>query len=692
MFQTRFILGAGVSAAAMALTCASSAAPGIEGCHFGTSGAVINNDDCLNAGASGYFDPNGGCNFVGSPLQGLGLLASPSTTEIEGTTGTFIPFGGTTNTSRDLDWYTFSVDTGSLVTFTIRMNNSLGEGGAVGFDFSQCFVLEGGSCPAGATLYGANGNSCSHIIGPMVLAPGSYTFVVSVPFEVDAGTPIYGCPAAYEAVIDIVPTAFGATCSASTESCIEVHATGGCNDFACCESACNTNPACCTTAWDQSCVDHAVNVCGYFLWSCPTPGPQANDCADSATLVQIGDTVAFDNTDATTDGPNGPSSLCAGDNGMDLWYLIKAPTDGELSVLGCGLNFDSLINVYDVGTSAAFDPANLGTFPQACADDTCGVGGGPTQIVVINALADHYYAVRIGSWFDDANPPVPGSGPVSFEFAQVIFNTGPQRVITDNGVLRNLGLSSGNVAATLTKRHSAVAFTVPAADTNWKVTKIVAKGFMPGAGYAPAGCINLGWQIHNRLPGNPAPTPADQVAAGFIPTPANYDEEADGAANAAWPMSIDGPTLPPGNYYLTVYGDNGGPTMPANWAWFICSEFGIPLLEGGLHGFRSTTIGSPFAFYLLPAQFQVAPGDNPNWLYNNSFRVLGKPIVTCTQTGDQSGNGCVDGADISVILGNWNPVGGGPIGSPGDANCDGFVNGADISIVLGNWLTGPNCP
>lgn len=67
--------------------------------------------------------------------------------------------------------------------------------------------------------------------------------------------------------------------------------------------------------------------------------------------------------------------------------------------------------------------------------------------------------------------------------------------------------------------------------------------------------------------------------------------------------------------------------------------------------------------------------------------------VACTPGPDRDGSGCVNGADITVVLGNWDPTGalGNGFGD-GDANCDGIVNGADLTIVLGNWLTGKNCP
>lgn len=62
----------------------------------------------------------------------------------------------------------------------------------------------------------------------------------------------------------------------------------------------------------------------------------------------------------------------------------------------------------------------------------------------------------------------------------------------------------------------------------------------------------------------------------------------------------------------------------------------------------------------------------------------------CVPGADRNDDGCVNGSDIAVILGNWDPTGtlGNGLGA-GDANCDGVVNGSDIAIVLGGWLPCP---
>jgi hypothetical protein len=46
---------------------------------------------------------------------------------------------------------------------------------------------------------------------------------------------------------------------------------------------------------------------------------------------------------------------------------------------------------------------------------------------------------------------------------------------------------------------------------------------------------------------------------------------------------------------------------------------------------------------------------------------------------DIDANGAVNGADLSILLGQWGLTG------SADIDANGIVNGADLSILLGNW-------
>ena len=64
---------------------------------------------------------------------------------------------------------------------------------------------------------------------------------------------------------------------------------------------------------------------------------------------------------------------------------------------------------------------------------------------------------------------------------------------------------------------------------------------------------------------------------------------------------------------------------------------------------------------------------------------LGLPDVQALElptwkAGDINHDGCVNGLDLSILLGSW-----GPCTCPADINNDGIVDRLDLSIVLGNW-------
>lgn len=69
--------------------------------------------------------------------------------------------------------------------------------------------------------------------------------------------------------------------------CFSVHANGGCDDEFCCSTVCLDDPVCCSSGWDNICVDLAGELCS----TCPgsghcdepnaTPGCENRDCCES---------------------------------------------------------------------------------------------------------------------------------------------------------------------------------------------------------------------------------------------------------------------------------------------------------------------------------------------------------------------------------------------------------------------------
>lgn len=92
-------------------------------------------------------------------------------------------------------------------------------------------------------------------------------------------------------------------CVGATGSCSEVHDTPGCDDPVCCSYRCSQNPACCTDAWDESCLSPPCVMVFPGGRGC-TPGgactvyPTPHDCYNAGCTP----TSSACGTDANEDG------------------------------------------------------------------------------------------------------------------------------------------------------------------------------------------------------------------------------------------------------------------------------------------------------------------------------------------------------------------------------------------------------
>ena len=661
-------------------------------------GTVISTDGCAHL--NGEVDSNGGCNQTPALFTDLGTLSTNGTINVSGQMGLYIPTGATTYTSRDLDWYLVTCEAGTIQA-NLSTQNSAGSG-----QMPNSIVFIKQNVAADPCLGNFNPTFNSTVCPNLntFLAPaGRHLIVVTVPFDTTAATTTTQACGQY--LLTISHTALtNPICGTSTESCTEVHSTGGCNLVACCEDVCNFNPLCCDIGWDQGCVDAAVTSCGLFIYSCPvTAGAPANDCATASQMIVVGQAnVVANNTNAGTDGPGPAVSVCASAMGKDLWYTIRAPANGALTMTACAsgdATTDSVFEVYALGTDPVMTTTRAGTLPDlyiGCVDDSCVdaagavIVGGASAFQLIGAVADEYYLVRVGGWYDDA---VGGASTAdtfiltlvtSFEY--VVYTTGSQHYViaTATAANTNLGLSSGCIAATSPQRWLAQPFSVPATATSWDISRMTVKGF------APAGVTNttLNYVVWNRVAGNPAPVAANQVVAGSVPFPVGYENAADDAANASHDINAAFNLLP-GDYYLTAYASNSAcATTFSNFAWFISAYEGINLLDSaGLpFNWRSVTYPTPgFAKYTaLNGTYTVQTGADPNDLYNTAFDIFGSPVTSGPPPcpGDFNSDGFRNGADLATLLSAWGTAG-------GDVNGDGTTNGADLAGLLSGWGTCP---
>ncbi len=152
--------------------------------------------------------------------------------------------------------------------------------------------------------------------------------------------------------------------------------------------------------------DYLIRVGGYngdegvgqMTVTCFT-GPLNDNCADA---IAIGDGLhAFDNIDATTDGPDEPS-LCSnsGDTQVqsDIWYRYTASCDGTLTVSTCGTPYDSKIAIYDGSCPSSPDSAIGCNDDFDCNDNGDVADDGYVAQATATVVSGNDYLVRIGGY------------------------------------------------------------------------------------------------------------------------------------------------------------------------------------------------------------------------------------------------------------------------------------------------------
>ena len=215
------------------------------------------------------------------------------------------------------------------------------------------------------------------------------------------------------------------TCGKGAGPCGVPNGSPGCEDVECCVLVCDPvkgDPFCCKVEWDQQCADAAIDLgCAVIPYECANPGP-VNDCCTDPMIVNSGDLIPFDTTDANTDGLLDPSNPCnsANDDAQiwkDLWYLFDAPASGILTASVCfdPTNFDTKIAAYDVGTPD-YDCNEIVDLIIACNEDC---EGPPYRSELQFAVTGgNTYLIRLGSFSPTANEGGAefGPGEISFEF------------------------------------------------------------------------------------------------------------------------------------------------------------------------------------------------------------------------------------------------------------------------------------
>jgi hypothetical protein len=157
--------------------------------------------------------------------------------------------------------------------------------------------------------------------------------------------------------------------------------------------------ACCDCGLGWGCIETSGTECdalggGFVVGkscaavSCPASSPTNDDEVDAISITN--GIHAFNTICATDDGPS-PTDCETGERpfGSDIWYTYTADCDGELLITLCDdTDYDAIIEVYP-------DGADFAVCPMRCADDTCGVPGGPPLLHRV-ATWDQVFTIRIG--------------------------------------------------------------------------------------------------------------------------------------------------------------------------------------------------------------------------------------------------------------------------------------------------------
>ena len=661
-------------------------------------------------------DANGGWNVTPAVFGEMGSHAIGDTVIFNGMVGAFTPTGGTSASSRDLDWLRMSVSEPCYIAVTLSMGRDVG-GVPVPFaspDQSYISIYSGSEQASAKSLsFGYDTDGCPHNpvvklpngtqAGKIPLPAGDATFVVTTPFN-PTGTTQYNGPIYYSLKVEVLALDNG-QCGTATNDCVTASGTGGCSDATCCDTVCGFNPECCNVAWDTACIDYGVTQCGNFVFRCNAPVAD-NDCLTGAAPVDVTGgaiTFGFDNTGANTDGPNNVNTQCSSNSARDIWFVAgPLPTDGDLKVTLCGQGNagDSVVCMYDLGTdSSVTDPTSLQSKYIGCRDDSCdenGDGstdaGGPSAINMVGVLKDHYILIRLGSFLGAGEDPAtaaalqPGSMTVSFRSG--LYDNGRQKAVKKvaDGSLVNLYFSSGYASSTNASYVMAQPFTLAVGGS--------VDGFeFVGTSTVPTGAVvadQLHWAVYSRgstwQSSFGAASGENLVAEGTTSfNPASYSNINSDYGRRYFIDLATPVNLFAGDYYFTIKPEKSGATNGAFGIFYYAAN-GIP--QQSPTSFRpaywaslnwpTTTFGR-YAAAAAPT-YVVQTGDNVDKFYKPALRIKGV-ISACF--GDIDGSGVVDSGDIAFALLDFGPCS----GCPSDLDGSGETDFGDIALIL--LSTGP---
>jgi hypothetical protein len=223
-----------------------------EGCGGGTECELPTGITYYEARTCGG-DSDGGCNGGGATeFVNVGDVIA----------GTYYANAST----RDTDWYTFSVATDTQVTATLYSSAH----GRVAIANQNCAALQ---------IFGDSfGTAGCPVTATACLEAGTYYLIILphdfVDILCDTPESNYVCE-----FTGFETKCTGASCDASAQDCCVANSMPFCSDSECCATVCAVDPYCCQTAWDGICADEASTMCSICGGGGSTAcGKGSNDC------------------------------------------------------------------------------------------------------------------------------------------------------------------------------------------------------------------------------------------------------------------------------------------------------------------------------------------------------------------------------------------------------------------------------